>query len=238
MGCLLAFLGVFRSVATPSSSTSSLSLVADYPCTQLLAQMAQAGERTSVTVASELDGGRTYVFQLRVVNFLNQSSEPMEITVLRDALAIPSITISAPPLLSFRSTDTITLGASAKLASCFTGAANKINFLWSWSSSKLAAGAPTGTNTSGPLVLDTRTSILRDLVVAGSTMTPGVQYTLTVKGCMAVDTSVCGYASTDITLIDQPLRAIISGGDRTTGEDTPFTLDACVSADPDDSIAT
>ena len=200
--------------------------------------MALPGERTAVNLANELDGGRTFVFLLRVVNFLGQTSEPFEIIVLRDAAAIPSITISAPPLLSFRSTDTIALQASATLASCFTGDALRINFLWTLTSTVLTANAPLGTAVT-PLALDAPTITRRDLTVKGSTMLPGLLYTLRVRGCMAVDTSVCGYASTNISLVNQPLRAIINGGSvRTAGEDSPLSIDACGSGDPDDAFST
>ena len=57
-----------------------------------------ASPATQISVANELDGGRVYIFLLRVENFLGASSDIVEVTVLRDALAIPTITITGPPL--------------------------------------------------------------------------------------------------------------------------------------------
>ena len=203
----------------------------------LQSQMSTSGGAADkVSLSNELDGGRTYVIVLRVVNFLGVSSEAVEVTILRDALAIPTIIIAAPPLLTFRATDTVILQASAQLASCFEASALKIDFFWLNTFTVVLPDAPAGSMVSA-IDLDSKTRVMRDLNVRGSSMLPGLRYTMQVRGCMASDASVCGYASTNISLIDQPLRSQIAGGDRAVGEDNEISLDASSSADPDDLAA-
>ena len=64
----------------------------------------------------------------------------------------------------------------------------------------------------------------------------GVAYKVRVTGCID-GTSLCGWAETKVALLDEPLQGGISGGDRITGTGNPFTIDACLSMDPDDKIA-
>ena len=85
------------------------------------------GNVPRVTLSTELDGGRTYVFLLRVSNFLGSVSTEFEITVLRDSLPIPSISIEAPPLFTFRASTAVSLQASATLASCIAQALSLIH---------------------------------------------------------------------------------------------------------------
>ena len=89
-----------------------------------------------------------------------------------------------------------------------------------------------------PLTLDARTSALRDLFVDGATLSVGVRYTLRVTGCMRAEPDVCGSADTIIALADEPLRAVIAGGDRLMGNQDPLKLSVCETAgDADDPTA-
>ncbi len=89
--------------------------------------------------------------------------------------------------------------ASATLASCFTSSSgSSIAFSWTHVASAVLgnATAPAGGFTT--LDLDPASSSRRDLYVRGSSLTPGIRYTLRVRGCMASDPTVCGVAQTDI----------------------------------------
>ena len=94
-----------------------------------------------ISLASELDGGRTYVMLLKVLNFLGVASTVTEVIVTRDSLPIPTITIAAPPLLRYRAADSITLQAAAQLASCFADGALRISFVWTNTGSSLLSDA-------------------------------------------------------------------------------------------------
>ena len=143
-------------------------------------------------------------------------------TIFRDAL-IPTIIISTAlaDVPSHRH-------RQASLASCF-GSALKIDLAeYVYCGSTRCTCRINGKRHRFGL----KTRVMRDLNVRGSSMLPGL---LPCKcGCMASDASVCGYASTNISLIDQLLRSQIAGG-RAVGEDTN-RLDAS-SADPDDLAA-
>ena len=56
---------------------------------------------SSVQAAEQL--GQTYTFLLEVVSFLGFKSAAYSITVTRAQIPIPTITISAPPVLAFPS---------------------------------------------------------------------------------------------------------------------------------------
>ena len=69
-------------------------------------------------------------------------------------------------------------------------------------------------------------------------MSQGYMYTFQVQGCMADAPTVCGTAQIGIELLDEPLVATISGGDRAVGESDAMTLNACdASGDPDEPTA-
>ena len=90
----------------------------------LEALLAALGSVPAVTLSSELNGASTFVFTLTVTNEFGVASAPSTITVLRDALPIPTITIpaaaGAEPVL-IRADASTTLAGSASLASCFNG---------------------------------------------------------------------------------------------------------------------
>eukprot|EP00966_Prymnesium_polylepis_P218365 5054227-Prymnesium_polylepis.1 len=202
------------------------------------ASLEAIGSSSKVTLARELDGGSTFVFALRVSNFLGQTSAPVEYVLKRAPKPIPTITIAAPPLLMFRAATSITLSAAASLASCFAAAKLRIEYTWTNYSLRVLPTAPPGALAT-PLALDARTSQRRNLEVEGSTLAVGLVYTLRVKGCMAAQPDVCGAANVDIGLADEPLQGNIEGGEvRSVGADSAFVLSACATAhDPDESNA-
>ena len=65
------------------------------------------GDTPTATLSTELDGGRTYVFLLYVSNFLGSSSAEFELTVLRDSMPIPTISIEVR--VAYRNTSQETL---------------------------------------------------------------------------------------------------------------------------------
>ena len=62
----------------------------------------------------------------------------------------------------------------------------------------------------------------------------GVAYKVRVTGCIDGTHYAAGLRP---VASDEPLQGGISGGDRVTGTGNPFTIDACLSMDPDDKIA-
>ena len=199
-----------------------------------------AGSASAVSLSGELDGGRNFSFLLRTATFLGRESEPSTVVVQRAAIPIPTITVGAPPLLRLRAGASVTVQAKATLASCFAGAFARVSFNWTSPHAAPLPGAslPGGADAIPSLALDARSSSLRDLQIAGSSLLAGVRYTLRVRGCMQAQPSVCGFADTDVALVDEPLRGAIAGGDRTVGEADGLTLSACASSgDPDDPAA-
>ena len=136
--------------------------------------LSAAGDAERVSVSTELDGGRKFLFLLRVSSFLGVQSDEYEFEVLRDPLPIPTISIEAPPVFTFRSSTQVSVQGKATLPICFTGAYKAIAFTWSNPSTvstyemapredRLALGVTAGR---------------RDLALAGSDLTLGMQYTL------------------------------------------------------------
>eukprot|EP00965_Chrysotila_dentata_P189372 6173286-Pleurochrysis_carterae.AAC.1 len=144
-------------------------------------------------------------------------------------MAIPTITVAAKPLTVFRAGSVLTLGATAKLASCFEGSQLLIDFSWrnTMATRKNGSAAPL-------LLLDSVSRSQPALRISGATLESAVTYTIAVQGCMREQPLVCGQATRDVELEDEPLRAEIAGGSRDVGEDDSLVLNACASADPDE----
>ena len=102
------------------------------------------------------------------------------IQVERDAFPIPTITINARPLVTFPRTATISVVASATLASCFSGAQLNIDFQWT----NLAATASTSSAPAELIVLGD-SSLQRTLALSGATLRPRVTYVISVSGCIS-----------------------------------------------------
>mmetsp|Transcript_18113 Transcript_18113/g.57879 ORF Transcript_18113/g.57879 Transcript_18113/m.57879 type:complete len:167 (-) Transcript_18113:38-538(-) len=166
--------------------------------------MTTAGSVPLVTLgAAALGGGSRFVFVLTCSTFLGVSSDTVNLTVTRAAQPVPSITISAPPVLTIPSSSTLTLQARATVASCLAEGSsvnglsyNPIDFRWSH-----VASVP---SSAAPLVLGAASRGRRDLVVAGSQLRGGVRYALRVTGCMLSQVSVCGSATTSVELLNEP----------------------------------
>ena len=206
---------------------------------QISSSMVGQGSVEKAALSTELDGGRTYVFLLYVTNFLGSVSANYEISILRDSMPIPTISIEAPPLFTFRASSKVALQAKATLASCFSsGSGTKINFVWTLVSVGLLSTASGSEDTSHTLDLSGDGAKRRDLELNGKDLKPGLKYKLQVKGCMATSSDVCGAATVDVGLVDEPLRSNIAGGDRNVGEDDKLILTACADTfDPDDPTA-
>ena len=191
----------------------------------------------TLTLASELNGGSTFVFLLVVTNFLGQRSTAYTVTVTRATLAVPTVTIQAAPVVGIRKSGSTTLPAKATLANCFSSASSTIDFVWTNTNATRVAGAVATNPDLSLLAFDSSVASLRDLRFSGSKMSLGVMYTLRVTGCYSVAPTVCGRAEMDVYLLDQPLEGGIKGGDRTVGQDSSFVLDSCSSKDPDEPTA-
>ena len=108
------------------------------------------------------------------------------------------MTVDTPPVLLIRKTVTTYLEARAALAECFNE--EPIDFEWdNIATTDAASGDPADASVAPLVALDAKTRVLRDLKLAGSSLRPGVLYTLRVRGCYAnlqVDgASVCGTAT-------------------------------------------
>ena len=115
--------------------------------------------------------------------------------------------IQAPPVLSMLSSATVTIPASATLASCFSSASGVQRITFKWSSNRTSLLPTAAADTSLALLsLDAAAASLRDLRISGSSLTSGVLYTLQVSGCMEADPLICGVAETSLALRDQPLE--------------------------------
>ena len=181
---------------------------------------------------TELAGGRRFLFLLRATNFLGVQSPEFNFSVLRDPLPIPTISIEAPPLFTFRSSINVTVQGKAALPECFADA-KAILFTWSNPMTTIANGSAS----SARLRLGT-SATRRDLELSGSNLELGLTYTLRLTGCMKMDPSVCGTSTMAVALINEPLRASIAGGDRSVGGSDKLSLDACRGTfDPDDRSA-
>ena len=179
--------------------------------------------------ASQLTGGRRFLFLLRVTNFLGVQSPEYNFSVLRDPLPIPTISIEAPPLFTFRSSINVTVQGKAALPACFANA-KAILFTWTNPTTTIANGSASSARlTLGP------SAGRRDLEIAGSSLQLGLTYSLLLTGCMKMDPSVCGTATTAVALVNEPLQTAIAGGDRLVGDSDNFVISACSGTfDPDD----
>ena len=194
-----------------------------------------AGSVDTITLGgAELNDGAHFQLYLVVVNFLGASSSSFELTLTRDALPLPSITIQAPPLLALPASASVSLEAHAQIAACFSPnstreSGREIKFRWEH------VASIGNISSEAPLLLDAASSLQRDLQLNSATMAAGVTYTLRATGCMGEDDSVCAAAVTQVMLRDAPLQVAIAGGDRTIGTSDSFVVDACASHDPDDT---
>lgn len=142
-----------------------------------------------------------------VSNFLGQISEVFLFEVVRAAAPIPSIKIQAPPVLSMLSSATVTIPASATLASCFSSASGVQRITFKWSNNRTSLLPTAAADTSLALLsLDAEAASLRDLRISGTSLTSGVLYSLQVSGCMEADPLICGVAEISLALRDQPLE--------------------------------
>ena len=129
-----------------------------------------------------VEGADTVVALLRVFNFLGASSEPVRVTIRRAATPIPTIRISAPPLLEFRSDSTVGLTASAAMASCVVSdgaSTGSIAFNWTLVKTGLMPGV-TSVLQLPALTLDAKSRLTSELTISGSTLNLELRYTLRV----------------------------------------------------------
>jgi hypothetical protein len=160
-------------------------------------------------------------------------ANPMEYeaTTVRDRLPIPTISIDSPPRVVMRPGSATSLQGSALLAECFASHTFRVAFRWSVLRSMVLSHAPLGTVPT-ELPLDERSRSLRDLDLPSSILQTGVRYTLELRGCMQIAPSICGAASVELELMNLPLVALITGGDRSVGVASTFDIDGCASEDP------
>ena len=155
------------------------------------------GTAATVTLGGEqLDGGQRFEVQLVVTNFLGVASAPYVVVVTRAAIPVPSVSINAPSLLVFPASGSVRLAASASIAPCFLpsdGSGAYIAFTWTHVDRDGEASGSVA-----PLTLDPKSRTQRDLLVRGSSLEPGVTYTLNVQACMMSDQGVCGSAERQV----------------------------------------
>ena len=178
-----------------------------------------------------LDGGSAFVFLLVVSNFLGEASEEATFEVDRAALPIPAVLIDAPPLLVVR--------RAARGAPRF-GLAPRLPRRPPDSVRVEQHGGRRRRRRAlrADCRRQRRAAALRRPARRRRVAAPRVTYTLSVRGCLVDGASLaCATAATAVTLLDEPLRAAIAGGDRVVGEDSGLELDACSSVDPDDPDA-
>jgi len=192
-----------------------------YIIQQRLTALTASTEAVTLT-PTELRLGQTFAFRVVVSNFLGATSEPRFVTVARSDKPIPGVTIAAPPLVTMRAADSFPFLAQVTLASCFVaedGGDASVFYRWS-------------VDTATTMELDLTTRSRRELLVAGTSLQLGMIHQLIVQACMVHDPTVCGYASTNVTLRAEPLRTELTGGDHTQSINDGFELDACGSRVP------
>ena len=129
---------------------------------------------------AQISGGMIFTLQLTVSNFLGGASTPTTVTVIRNALPIPTVVIPGPRLMAIAAGRSLPLEAEARIASCFASdTTRRISFEWT---------ADGRTPLTGPLGL-TRTR--RTLRLAGSLLRPNVNHLVHVRACMVDNPSAC-----------------------------------------------
>jgi hypothetical protein len=201
----------------------------------------QQQQQTVELTGADLDGGNHFEIILIVRSFLGSSSTPYTIIVTRAALPVPLLTIQAPPLLQLPvSAPRTALQGKASIAECFASSDSSsaaIDFTWAHIASYSATNMVPLELNAAPLALDPVSRMQRDLFLLAHTFTQGIRYRLQLSGCMRGSNATCGAYSVDVMLRNEPLQALIAGGDRSVGDDDPFVIDACASSDPDDASA-
>ena len=182
-----------------------------------------AGSAATTTLTpAELSGGSLFIFTLTVTNFLGYTSDAATVVVQRNPLPIPSVVTLGPPNRIIPYTQTLPIEGKAGIASCFVSASSRrVTFAWS---------VDPRTPLRAPLAITNR----RKVQVPGASLMPNVPHILTVVACVLENPNACGYASTNVPLLAEPLTGGIKGGNRTVGEASAFTVSACGSNVPAD----
>lgn len=122
--------------------------------------------------------------------------------------------------------ETVLFEVNASLPPCATET-HALSFTWEQTSGPSLAAAGVD------LPLATRAS----LQVPGSALVAGNTYVLEVTAFAEGRPSARRTTEATIVVERAPLAVVVSGGNRTVGEETPFTLSAATSRDPDDNSA-
>jgi len=129
----------------------------------------------------------------------------------------------------------VVLTATATLPGCYASA-SVVDFTWTHVSTSRMPHAKTDLDLPS-LNLDNKTRYKSELTLHGKDLVVGGRYLLRLTACLHDLPGSCGYAETEVTLSDEKLVAVITGGHRRVGHESGLTLDACSSYDPDDAAA-
>ena len=189
--------------------------------------------------------GATYLFMLTATNFLGRKSPVLYKRVNRTNDLIPTVTVFAPALTEIRhrrgsasALNYLTLEGGASLPGCSDASNEEVFYSWACT----GASATPGLTSTRPdrfrfIDLDLETKDTKNLQVYPDDMVVGVRYTFTLQACLGSDVSLCNTDSADVVLVGTPMTVEIAGGDFAVASSSGFTLDACMSSDPDEPNA-
>lgn len=179
-----------------------------------------------VFAPNELLVGRTYVFALKVSNYLGGKAGSVSVQVTKTDQVVPLLTASGPTV----ATSATPLYLRADLANPANCRGRSLRLTYKWT---LVNAVPTGTiDTFTPAItLDSRSSKTRVLYVAPSTLTQGNTYFFRVS---ASHTSLVTPLTADlfVQVVSTQLIARIADGNRQVSSILPLLLDASDSYDP------
>jgi hypothetical protein len=207
------------------------------------------GETTSsVTLqpSAASPAGSSLGLTLTLTSFLGVRST-VAWTVLRSSAALPAVAISGTPERLVRAREKVVLVGSGQPAPCWTGQDKGLVFEWSLLNVSTGEAADA---TSAVEELARATAVVEraaaaaraagsaSLALAAYSLRAGHTYTLLLSGSMAANAVLSSSAFVQLLCLQEPLRAVISGGTvRRSSATEPITLDASASIDPNSPMA-
>ena len=215
--------------------------VGEAPRALVLAVAAQTGPTLDVDQALLRDGD-SYVFTLKVTNFLQQRSDA-QVTVTKSAAEVPAVTISGS-LPSSSATLTFPYGVSVRLTAeatppaCRPSGGGRLTYGWKMleGSPPLAAGAALPKNDEYFLffpggTLNPTPDVVSDTCTAVNCAPQPKPYRFEVAVYDDAAPLAVAYARVDVSVAAPDLVVTVAGGGA-VAVDAPFTLDGSASNDP------
>ncbi|KAJ0409351.1 hypothetical protein ATCC90586_000973 [Pythium insidiosum] len=196
----------------------------------LLSQASAANSPTLNIAAASLEPDGQYSIVLQVRNFFGAETNSAVIPIVKASLPLPIVAIRGGSKQVFLRARNLSVTATADRPTCSgsSGDSNSsttgdMTFTWRQREGDLPVG-PIRSSSLNPRVLR----------ILARTLNVGVKYVFELEVAMRQNPRIRNTASVEVSVLASELSAVIAGGDRSSGVEQDFVLDASRSQDPDD----